>query len=67
MGFLDLTRPEHAYVFGFLQPFSTNDYLRGLVDADGSVGITSLGLPFVSFTTASEDLRGIAARAYEPL
>jgi hypothetical protein len=38
-------------------PFSTNDYLRGLVDADGSVGVTSLGLPFVSFTTASEDLR----------
>jgi hypothetical protein len=37
--------------------FSTNDYLRGLVDADGSVGLTSLGLPFVSFTTASEDLR----------
>ena len=38
-------------------PFSTNDYLRGLVDADGSVGVTSLGLPFVSFTTASEGLR----------
>jgi hypothetical protein len=38
-------------------PFSTSDYLRGLVDADGSVGVTSLGLPFVSFTTASEDLR----------
>lgn len=145
MGFLDLTRPEHAYLFGFLQcdghlsentrnrgrmsvelsirdvallerfqelvpyptsittrtrstnftkchtsaiwilcalearrelidlglpvgrkspiiqapaiPFSTNDYLRGLVDADGSVGVTSLGLPFVSFTTASEALR----------
>jgi hypothetical protein len=38
-------------------PFSTNGYLRGLVDADGSVGVTSLGLPFVSFTTASEGLR----------
>ena|SRR2546421_3646168 len=38
-------------------PFAVNDYLRGLVDADGSVGVTSRGLPFVSFTTASEDLR----------
>jgi LAGLIDADG-like domain len=145
MGFLDLTRPEHAYLFGFLQcdghltentrnrgrlsvelsirdvallerfqqlvpfpssittrtrstnfkssytsaiwtvcalevrrelielglpvgrkswlvqpppvPLSSVDYLRGLVDADGSVGSTRLGLPFVSFTTASESLR----------
>lgn len=38
-------------------PFSHLDYLRGLVDADGSVGVTSRGLPFVSFTTASEALR----------
>jgi LAGLIDADG-like domain len=38
-------------------PFSQIDYLRGLVDADGSVGVTRQGLPFVSFTTASEDLR----------
>ncbi|MGC9541694.1 LAGLIDADG family homing endonuclease [Streptomyces sp. UG1] len=32
---------------------STGDYLRGLVDADGSVGFTSKGIPFVSLTTAS--------------
>jgi hypothetical protein len=38
-------------------PFSRIDYLRGRVDADGSVGITRLGLPFVSFTTATESLR----------
>lgn len=38
-------------------PFSKVDYLRGLVDADGSVGVTSLGLPFVSYTTASQALR----------
>jgi hypothetical protein len=38
-------------------PFSASDYLRGLVDADGSVGVTRQDLPFVSFTTASEDLR----------
>ncbi|WP_279329996.1 LAGLIDADG family homing endonuclease [Streptomyces sp. OS603R] len=33
--------------------FSGRDYLRGLVDADGSVGRTSKGFPFVSLTTAS--------------
>jgi hypothetical protein len=34
-------------------PFSRPDYLRGLIDADGSVGFTKDGLPFVSLTTAS--------------
>ncbi|MGW7256922.1 LAGLIDADG family homing endonuclease [Streptomyces sp. NPDC054834] len=33
--------------------FSHRDYLRGLIDADGSVGFTSKGFPFVSLTTAS--------------
>lgn len=33
--------------------FSRHDYLRGLIDADGSVGLTSKGFPFVSLTTAS--------------
>ncbi|MEV8536259.1 LAGLIDADG family homing endonuclease [Streptomyces sp. NPDC051211] len=32
---------------------SRRDYIRGLVDADGSVGYTSRGLPFISLTTAS--------------
>ncbi|MEU9882869.1 LAGLIDADG family homing endonuclease [Streptomyces phaeochromogenes] len=34
-------------------PFSRRDYLRGVIDADGSVGYTSKGLPFISLTTAS--------------
>jgi hypothetical protein len=34
-------------------PFSRPDYLRGVIDADGSVGFTSQGLPFLSLTTAS--------------
>ncbi|MFI6880346.1 hypothetical protein ACIBL6_43555 [Streptomyces sp. NPDC050400] len=34
-------------------PFSRPDYLRGVVDADGAVGYTKQGLPFVSLTTAS--------------
>ncbi|WP_406458721.1 hypothetical protein OH768_29895 [Streptomyces sp. NBC_01622] len=33
--------------------FSQRDYLRGVIDADGSVGYTSKGFPFVSLTTAS--------------
>ncbi|MFI6157418.1 LAGLIDADG family homing endonuclease [Kitasatospora sp. NPDC051170] len=37
-------------------PFSRRDYLRGLIDADGSVGRTSDDLPFVSLTTKSDAL-----------
>jgi hypothetical protein len=33
--------------------FAQRDYLRGVIDADGSVGYTSKGFPFVSLTTAS--------------
>ncbi|WKX11549.1 LAGLIDADG family homing endonuclease [Streptomyces sp. NL15-2K] len=33
--------------------FSRRDYLRGVIDADGSVGHTSKGFPFISLTTAS--------------
>ncbi|MFS8204788.1 hypothetical protein ACLVWQ_39720 [Streptomyces sp. CWNU-52B] len=32
---------------------SSRDYLRGIIDADGSVGYTSKGFPFISLTTAS--------------
>ncbi|MFF2508798.1 hypothetical protein ACFVTY_36340 [Streptomyces sp. NPDC058067] len=34
-------------------PFSRRDYLRGMIDADGSVGYTSKDLPFVALTTQS--------------
>lgn len=33
--------------------FSSRDYLRGLIDADGSVGYTGPGWPFISLTTSS--------------
>ncbi|MFJ3810576.1 hypothetical protein ACIPWE_29985 [Streptomyces sp. NPDC090073] len=33
--------------------FSRRDYLRGLIDADGSVGFTGKGAPFISLVTAS--------------
>jgi hypothetical protein len=42
-------------------PFSVPDYWRGVVDADGSIGITKAGVPFVSLITVSEAI----ARAFE--
>ncbi|MFF6982606.1 hypothetical protein ACFZAV_34180 [Streptomyces sp. NPDC008343] len=36
-----------------LGEFSGRDYLRGIIDADGSVGFTSQGFPFISLTTKS--------------
>jgi len=35
------------------EPFSHSDYLRGIIDADGSVGFTAKGWPFISLVTAS--------------
>ena len=37
--------------------FCERDYIRGLVDGDGSVGITNKGFPFISFTVKSEKLK----------
>lgn len=37
--------------------FNEVDYVRGLIDGDGSLGITSKNIPFVSFVTASEKLK----------
>ncbi|MET9415247.1 LAGLIDADG family homing endonuclease [Streptomyces klenkii] len=34
-------------------PFSRQDYLRGIIDADGAVGFTAQRLPFVSLSTTS--------------
>jgi hypothetical protein len=36
--------------------FSQRDYLRGVIDADGSVGFTGQGFPFLALTTASTAL-----------
>lgn len=35
------------------EPFSHSDYLRGIIDADGSVAFTAKGWPFISLVTAS--------------
>jgi len=37
--------------------FLERDYIRGLIDGDGSVGITAKGLPFISFTVRREGLK----------
>lgn len=37
-------------------PFSEADYYRGIVDGDGSLGITGGGFPFLSLTTKSAHL-----------
>jgi len=37
--------------------FCERDYIRGLIDGDGSVGVTDKGLPFISFTIKSEELK----------
>ncbi|MFI6939096.1 LAGLIDADG family homing endonuclease [Streptomyces sp. NPDC050418] len=42
--------------------FSQVDYVRGLFDADGSVGWTGKGIPFISFTTASSSMAEYVCR-----
>lgn len=39
------------------QEFSEMDYWRGIIDADGSLGYTGHGFPFLSLVTASENLK----------
>jgi hypothetical protein len=39
------------------EPFSEIDYVRGLIDGDGSLGITSNNIPFLSLVTASDKLK----------
>lgn len=38
------------------EPFARADYVRGVLDGDGSVGFTAKGMPFVSLVTASPAL-----------
>lgn len=39
--------------------YSKEDYIRGLVDADGSVGFTKRGFPFLSLTTSSDAIKDL--------
>lgn len=40
-----------------LPKFSKRDYIRGLVDADGSVGISKNNIPFISLCVSSEKIK----------
>lgn len=40
-----------------LSNFSEGDYYRGIIDGDGSLGLTSKNYPFVSLVTASDPLK----------
>jgi hypothetical protein len=54
--FLELGLPvgrKSAIIAPPTEPFSHSDYLRGVIDADGSVGFTAKGWPFISLVTAS--------------
>jgi hypothetical protein len=39
-----------------LKDLSIKDYVRGLYDGDGSLGLDSKGIPFISFTTDSDGI-----------
>jgi hypothetical protein len=57
--FLELGLPvgrKSAIIAPPAEPFSHRDYMRGLIDADGSVGFTGAGMPFVSLVTASRSI-----------
>ena len=63
-GLLDLGMPagrKSLTVAPLTMPHSIIDFWRGLIDADGSLGITARGIPFLSLVTTSEAM----ARAYE--
>lgn len=51
-----LLDPSRVARFPPVDDISAPDYVRGLVDGDGSVGFTDRGYPFVSFVSASESL-----------
>lgn len=47
------------------EDFCKRDYIRGLVDGDGSVGITGAGYPFISITVKSEALKNYLCNIIE--
>ena len=40
----------------YLEKLSIKDYVRGLYDGDGSLGMTKENIPYISFTTDSDDI-----------
>ncbi|MEV0648841.1 hypothetical protein AB0I28_26650 [Phytomonospora sp. NPDC050363] len=50
------TGPKSSTIAPPAPDYSRIDYLRALVDADGSLGFTAKGYPFLGFVTASQAL-----------
>jgi hypothetical protein len=46
---------KSAIIKSPIVPYSKIDYYRGLIDGDGSLGLTKKGFPFISLTTYSDD------------
>lgn len=47
--------------------FSERDYIRGLIDGDGSVGTTRKGFPFISLSVRSEALKNYLCEVIEKI
>jgi len=47
--------------------FCERDYIRGLIDGDGSVGITRKGYPFISISVKSEALKNYLCEVIEKI
>jgi len=47
--------------------FCERDYIRGLIDGDGSVGITRKALPFISISVKSEPLKNYLCEIIEKI
>ncbi|MEU6468486.1 LAGLIDADG family homing endonuclease [Streptomyces massasporeus] len=54
--------PKSKTIAPPLIEFSSRDYLRGVIDADGSVGFTGKGYPFIALTTASTAMAAYVCR-----
>ncbi len=54
---LPVGKKSHTITPPTINSYSEVDYIRGLFDGDGSLGITSNNIPFVSIITASEKMK----------
>lgn len=50
-----------------LSNFSKRDYIRGLIDADGSIGISKNNRPFISLCVSSEKLKDFLIKDIEEI
>lgn len=57
--FLNISPPKYN--------FCERDYIRGLIDGDGSVGITEKGYPFISISVQSEALKNYFCKIIEKI